>query len=59
MADTWATRKSLLLRARDQSDESAWTEFLDHYRKFVFSASGASSKPTTKAKASFAHGSAR
>ena len=35
-SDRWATRHSLLLRARDQKDELAWEEFVSYYKRFIY-----------------------
>ena len=34
--DNYLTRKSLLMRACDQSDYKSWEEFIDFYRNFIF-----------------------
>ena len=36
MTDQWITRKTLLLRAVDPDDESAWKEFVDYYGRFIY-----------------------
>lgn len=35
MSDAWLTRASLLARAKDQSDEFAWDEFVSYYEGFI------------------------
>ena len=32
----YATRLTLLTRAKDQKDDSAWVEFIDYYKKYIF-----------------------
>ncbi len=32
----WVTRRSLLIRVKDQSDEKAWSEFAFYYRKYIY-----------------------
>lgn len=36
MSDEWKTRQSLLMRAKDPTDEEAWAEFVTYYEKFIF-----------------------
>jgi len=36
LTERWMTRKSLILRARDASDEQAWDEFVKYYERFIF-----------------------
>ena len=36
MTDEWKTRKSLLLRAKDPTDEQAWEDFVKHYELFIY-----------------------
>lgn len=36
MNEEWNTRKSLLKRARDPSDEEAWTDFVGYYENFIY-----------------------
>ena len=33
--DSYLTRNTLLIRAVDQQDESAWEEFVAYYRPFI------------------------
>jgi RNA polymerase sigma factor (sigma-70 family) len=37
MTNTYATRKTLLQRVRNQHDQQSWTELVDVYRKYVYS----------------------
>ena len=37
MGQTYATRKTLLQRVRNQHDEESWTELVEVYRKYVYS----------------------
>ena len=36
MTDQWITRKTLLLRAVNPDDESAWDEFVEYYGRFIY-----------------------
>jgi RNA polymerase sigma factor (sigma-70 family) len=36
MTDQWVTRKTLLLRAVNPDDETAWKEFVDYYGRFIY-----------------------
>ena len=36
MDASWKTRRSLILRARDASDQQAWMEFVKYYERFIF-----------------------
>lgn len=36
MNDEWNTRKSLLKRAKDPSDEQAWDDFVAFYKNFIY-----------------------
>ena len=36
MTDQWITRKTLLLRAVNPDDNSAWGEFIDYYGRFIY-----------------------
>lgn len=36
MSDEWSTRRSLLKRARDPSDEEAWSDFVSYYENFIY-----------------------
>ena len=36
MNDRWKTRKSLILRAKDESDTDAWDEFAKYYERFIY-----------------------
>ena len=36
MTDQWITRKTLLLRAVNPDDESAWDEFIEYYGRFIY-----------------------
>ena len=36
MSEEWKTRQSLLIRAKDPTDEEAWAEFVKYYEKFIF-----------------------
>lgn len=36
LSDEWKTRQSLLMRAKDPSDEEAWAEFVKYYERFIF-----------------------
>lgn len=36
MSDEWSTRKSLLKRVKDSSDEAAWTDFVKYYENFIY-----------------------
>ncbi|MBT8046018.1 MAG: sigma-70 family RNA polymerase sigma factor [Pontiella sp.] len=36
MSKEWNTRKSLLKRVRDSSDEQAWADFLGYYENFIY-----------------------
>ncbi|VGO20713.1 hypothetical protein SCARR_02780 [Pontiella sulfatireligans] len=36
MGEEWNTRKSLLRRAKDPSDEEAWTDFVGYYENFIY-----------------------
>ena len=35
-ADSMVTRVSLIGKAKDQSDDRAWTEFVSYYRKYIY-----------------------
>ena len=35
MEDNWATRQTLLNRAKDPQDQQAWEEFVAYYRNFI------------------------
>ena len=35
MGEKWLTRKSLLMRAKDQDDDQAWQDFVDYYGTFI------------------------
>ena len=35
MSDKWATRHTLLRRAKDNNDDKAWGEFVAYYQKFI------------------------
>ena len=36
MSEEWETRHSLLIRAKDLSNEEAWAEFVTYYEKFIY-----------------------
>jgi RNA polymerase sigma-70 factor (ECF subfamily) len=36
MNDEWVTRKSLILRAKDSSDDEAWDDFVAFYNNFIY-----------------------
>jgi RNA polymerase sigma-70 factor (ECF subfamily) len=36
MGEEWQTRKTLLMRAKNQEDHAAWEEFVAYYRDFIF-----------------------
>lgn len=35
LQNTWATRLTLIARARDPKDEGAWMEFVEYYKDFI------------------------
>lgn len=36
MSEEWETRHSLLMRAKDPTNDEAWTEFVMYYEKFIY-----------------------
>lgn len=36
MGEEWKTRQSLLIRAKNPTDEEAWAEFVKYYQRFIF-----------------------
>ena len=36
MSEEWNTRKSLLKRVKDPSDEAAWVDFVGYYENFIY-----------------------
>lgn len=36
MSDEWKTRQSLVLRAKDPTDQAAWTDFVKYYERFIY-----------------------
>jgi RNA polymerase sigma factor (sigma-70 family) len=36
VSEEWETRHSLLIRAKDPSNEEAWAEFVTYYEKFIY-----------------------
>ena len=36
MSEEWKTRQSLLIRAKDPTDEEAWADFVKYYERFIF-----------------------
>jgi len=36
VSDEWKTRQSLLIRAKDPTDEEAWAEFVKFYENFIY-----------------------
>ncbi len=36
MSEEWNTRQSLLIRAKDPTDEEAWAEFVKYYERFIY-----------------------
>jgi RNA polymerase sigma factor (sigma-70 family) len=36
LSEEWKTRQSLLMRAKDPTDEEAWAEFVKYYEKFIY-----------------------
>jgi RNA polymerase sigma factor (sigma-70 family) len=36
LSDEWVTRKSLLMRVKDSSDEKAWDDFVAYYKNFIY-----------------------
>lgn len=35
MSNTWSTRQTLIQRAKDPNDETAWNDFVEYYREFI------------------------
>jgi RNA polymerase sigma-70 factor (ECF subfamily) len=35
LEEAWLTRKTLIMRARDKSDEHAWDDFVNYYKDFI------------------------
>ena len=36
MSEEWKTRQSLVLRAKDPTDEEAWADFVKYYERFIY-----------------------
>ena len=36
MSEEWNTRQSLLMRAKDPTDEEAWADFVKYYERFIY-----------------------
>ncbi|VGO14872.1 hypothetical protein PDESU_03442 [Pontiella desulfatans] len=36
MSEEWNTRQSLLIRAKDPTDEEAWADFVKYYERFIY-----------------------